>query len=159
MSEPRVDKPQIPREYGNPKKRLKWSDVETMIANATVYWFASTRPDGRPHVAPRDGNWMDGGLYYGGSPETVHSRNIAANPNVVAHIGDGQEVAILEGTVTVERPSKEMIDRLIEAAFVKYPQYGRQPASLYEQGVAVLRPRKVIAWTSFTENATRFRFD
>ena len=49
---PKVDKPQFPAEYGNPKQRLDWDEVEKRIESATVYWFASTRPDGRPHVVP-----------------------------------------------------------------------------------------------------------
>ena len=159
MTDPIVDKPQIPPEYGNPKKRLDWAVVEEKFAGAEVYWLASTRPDGRPHVVPRDGTWLEGGLYYGGSPQTVHNRNITNNPEVVAHIGDGQEVIIVEGAVEIEKPTKEFAERLAEASFAKYPQYGRNPPTLYMGGVSVLRPRRVIAWTSFTENATRFRFE
>ena len=159
MVQPSAEKPDIPAEYGNPKKRLEWSEVERRLESAPVYWIASTRPDGRPHVIPRDGTWVDGGLYYGGSPKTVHSRNISKNPEVVVHIGDGQEAIIVEGAIEIEKPSEEKAKRLSEASFAKYPQYGRSDPSLYLGGVAVLRPRRVLAWTSFTENATRFRFD
>ena len=75
MTEPIVDRPEFPREYGNPTQRLDWAEVERKLESASAYWIASTRPDGRPHVVPRDGTWLDGGLYYGGSPETVHARN------------------------------------------------------------------------------------
>ena len=159
MTRPSVDKPAIPAEYGNPTQRLTWADVEKRLESATVYWIASTRPDGRPHVIPRDGTWLDGGLYYGGSPLTVHHRNITHNPHVVVHIGDGMEAFIVEGKVEIEKPSKEMAQRISDASFAKYPQYGRMDPSLYMGGVSVLRPRRVIAWTSFTENATRFRFE
>jgi general stress protein 26 len=158
MVEPTVDKPDIPAEYGNPTQRLEWSDVERRLEVASVYWISSTRPDGRPHVIPRDGTWLDGGLYYGGSPETVHHRNITSNPHVVVHIGDGQEAIIVEGAVEIEKPTEEMAQRLSDKSFAKYPQYGRLDPSLYLGGVSVLRPRRVLAWTSFTENATRFRF-
>jgi nitroimidazol reductase NimA-like FMN-containing flavoprotein (pyridoxamine 5'-phosphate oxidase superfamily) len=159
VTEPVVEKPDIPAEYGNPTKRLVWADVERMIERATAYWIASTRPDGRPHVVPRDGLWLDGALYYGGSPETVHYRNITDNPRVAVHIGDGQEAVIVEGAVEIEKPSEEMAQRLSDASFAKYPQYGRLDPGLYLGGVTVLRPRRVLAWTSFTENATRFRFE
>lgn len=159
MTKPIVEKPDIPPEYGNPKQRLEWSVVEQKLESASVYWIASTRPDGRPHVIPRDGTWLEGGLYYGGSPETVHYRNITSNPNVVVHIGDGQEVVIVEGAVEIEKPTEEEAQRLSDASFAKYPQYGRMAPSMYMGGVSVLRPRRVIAWTSFTENATRFRFE
>lgn len=159
MTKPIVEKPDFPAEYGNPKKRLQWEEVERRLESATAYWIASTRPDGRPHVVPRDGTWLDGGLYYGGSPETVHYRNITRNPNIVVHIGDGQEAIIVEGKVEIEKPTEEMAARLSEESFAKYPQYGRMDPSMYMEGVSVLRPRRVLAWTSFTENATRFRFE
>jgi hypothetical protein len=49
--------------------------------------------------------------------------------------------------------------RLSDESFRKYPQYGRLEPSAYMGGVSLLRPRRVLAWTSFTENATRFRFE
>ncbi|HJR87135.1 MAG TPA: pyridoxamine 5'-phosphate oxidase family protein [Acidimicrobiia bacterium] len=159
MDEPRVEKLAIPAEYGNPTKRLAWSVVEQKLAAATVYWIASTRPDGRPHVIPRDGMWIEGKLYYGGSPETVHYRNIVRNPEVVAHIGDGQEAIIVEGAIEIEMPTKEMATRLSDESFVKYPQYGRLDPSMYMGGVSTLLPRRVLAWTNLTEDATRFVFD
>ena len=159
MTKPVAEKPDIPPEYGNPKQRLEWEEVEERLKDATVYWIASTRPDGRPHVIPRDGTWFDGGLYYGGSPKTVHHRNIVANPHVVVHIGDGQEAIIVEGAVEIEKPTKEKAQRLSDESFAKYPQYGRMDPSMYMEGVSVLRPRRVLAWTQFTENATRFKFD
>lgn len=159
MGEPRVEKPAIPAEYGNPTMRLPWSVVEQKLAAATVYWIASTRPDGRPHVIPRDGMWIDGKLYYGGSPETVHYRNIVRNPEVVVHIGDGQEAIIVEGGIEIEMPTEEMAARLSDESFVKYPQYGRLDPSMYMGGVSTLLPRRVLAWTNLTEDATRFVFD
>ncbi len=159
MSKPVVEKPDIPPEYGNPQRRLEWVEVEQRLQSASVYWIASTRPDGRPHVIPRDGMWLDGELYYGGSPKTVHYRNITQNPHVVVHIGDGQEAIMVEGAVEIEKPTEEMAARLSDESFTKYPQYGRPDPSLYMGGVSILRPRRVLAWTSFTENATRFRFE
>jgi nitroimidazol reductase NimA-like FMN-containing flavoprotein (pyridoxamine 5'-phosphate oxidase superfamily) len=159
MTKPVVEKPDIPSEYGNPQQRLEWADVEHRLSDSTVYWIASTRPDGRPHVVPRDGMWLDGALYYGGSPETVHYRNITHNPRIAVHVGDGQEAIIVEGTVESEKPTEEMAQRLSDESFAKYPQYGRIDPGLYKGGVSRLRPRRVLAWTSFTENATRFRFD
>jgi len=158
VTEPVVEKPDIPPEYGNPTHRLEWADVERRLESATVYWIASTRPDGRPHVIPRDGMWLDGRLYYGGSPKTVHYRNITRNPRIVIHIGDGQEAIIVEGAVEIEKPTEEMAVRLSDESFAKYPQYGRLEPSPYMGGVSVLRPRRVLAWTTPYENATRFTF-
>ena len=156
---PIAERPDIPPEYGNPTKRLDWSEVEMKLKEALAYWIASTRPDGRPHVVPRDGMWLEGALYYGGSPQTVHYRNISKNPKVAVHIGDGQEAIIVEGSVATEKPTEETAARLADEMFAKYPQYGRIDPAMYMGGVSVLRPRRVLAWTSFTENATRFTFE
>ena len=158
VQKPLVEKPDIPSEYGNPSQRLEWADVEQKLVSANVYWLASTRPDGRPHVIPRDGVWLDGGLYYGGSPKTVHYRNITRNPHVVVHIGDGQEAIIVEGAIEIEKPTEELAARLSDESFSKYPQYGRVDPSRYFGGVSVLRPHRVLAWTILYKNATRFRF-
>lgn len=157
--QPIVERPDIPSVYGNPEKRLAWSDVERKLEDAPVYWIASTRPDGRPHVVPRDGVWLEGALYYGGSPDTVHSRNISHNPNVVVHVGDGIEAIIAEGSIEIEQASEEKAARLSDLTFAKYPQYGRPEPEQYTGGVTILRPRRVLAWTFLPEDATRFRFE
>jgi Pyridoxamine 5'-phosphate oxidase len=157
--EPVVDAPDIPTEYGRPTRRLRWSDVQDRLEGASVYWIASTRPDGRPHVVPRDGLWLDGRLYYGGSAQTVHHRNTTSNPHVAVHIGDGYEAIIVEGVVSVETPTRAMADRLSDASSAKYPHYGRPDPKTYLGGVSVLRPRRVLAWTSLADDATRFRFE
>jgi nitroimidazol reductase NimA-like FMN-containing flavoprotein (pyridoxamine 5'-phosphate oxidase superfamily) len=157
--EPSVEKPDIPPQYGNPTNRLRWADVGRTLERARVYWMASTRPDGRPHVVPRDGLWIDDALYYGGSPETVHHRNVTQNPHVVVHVGDGYEAVIVEGKVDLEEPADEMATRLSESSFAKYPQYGRPNPAMYRSGVSVVRPRRVLAWTDLAEDATRFRFE
>ena len=159
MTKPIVERADIPPEYGSPTQLLEWADVERKLESASVYWIASTRADGRPHVIPRDGTWLDGGLYYGGSPKTVHFRNTTRNPHVVVHIGDGYEAIIVEGSVEIEKPTEELASRLSDASYAKYPQYGRPDPGRYMGGVSVLRPQRVLAWTSLSENATRFRFE
>jgi len=158
--QPVVEKLDLPPEYGNPTERLTWEDVRAKLESAAAYWVASTRPDGRPHVVPRDGVWFEDALYYGGSPQTVHSRNLEGNRNVAMHIGDGQNAIIVEGAVQHEKLGADVAARLAEASFAKYPGYGRVDPSLYTSaGVWVLRPRRVLAWTNLPINATRFRFE
>jgi nitroimidazol reductase NimA-like FMN-containing flavoprotein (pyridoxamine 5'-phosphate oxidase superfamily) len=61
------------------------------------YWLATTRPDGRPHVVPLDGLWLDDAWFFGGSAETVKSRNLKANPRAVVHLDDSERAVIVEG--------------------------------------------------------------
>jgi hypothetical protein len=101
---------------------------------------------------------MDDALYYGGSPDTVHARNVGTEAPVTMHIGDGTEAIIVEGVAREEKPNSAEAAALSQASFAKYPQYGRMDPSLYEAGVLVLRPMRVLAWTNFGLDATRFRF-
>jgi hypothetical protein len=88
----------------------------------------------------------------------VHYRNINRNPEVVVHIGDGQEAIIVEGAIEIEKPTEAQAMRLANESFAKYPQYGRLDPGLYMGGVSALSPRRVLAWTSLPEDATRFVF-
>lgn len=151
----------LPPEYGVAKRPMAWSEVDRMLSESRVYWIATTRPDGRPHVVPSDGIWLDAGLYFGGSPETVHMRNVRANGTAAAHIGDGTSAAIVvEGTVADETPELDVAERLAEANNTKYADYGfkTEAKGYVEAGVTVLRASRALAWTRFPENATRFAF-
>jgi nitroimidazol reductase NimA-like FMN-containing flavoprotein (pyridoxamine 5'-phosphate oxidase superfamily) len=59
--------------------------------------IATTRPDGRPHAMPVWFCWLDGRIYFITARATQKSRNLAAQPWVVAHAGDGDEVLMVEG--------------------------------------------------------------
>jgi Pyridoxamine 5'-phosphate oxidase len=151
----------LPRDYGVAKDPMDWGEVSERLAEARVYWLATARPDGRPHVVPSDGIWLDDGLYFGGGPETVHMRNVRANPRVAAHVGDGLAVTIVvEGTASFETPDRDVAARLADANNTKYADYGMTltPDDYVKLGVTVLRPERVLAWTRFPDNATRFTF-
>ncbi len=150
---------ELPSGYGAVSRPLAWSTVNVILEGAGAYWLATVRPDGRPHAVPRDGFWVDGALFYGGSEETVHHRNLAANAEVVAHVGEYSEVVIVEGTAGPEELDDEL-RRRVAAAHVKYPQYGPppDPETWDARGLLVLRPRRVLAWTDFPKDCTRFSF-
>jgi len=91
-----VDRPIVPDGYGVTEEGpyLEWADVEDWLAEATEYWLASTWPDGRPHVVPRWGVWLDERFWYDGSPETRHARNLSINPACALHLESGTTVTI-----------------------------------------------------------------
>ena len=93
MTEPSTDRPLMPEGYGVPEAddgMLAWAAVEERLVESSQYWMATSRADGRPHVVPRWGVWLDGGLYYDGSPVTLHARNVAARGDCVLHLEDGR---------------------------------------------------------------------
>ena len=157
--EPVTQQLELPPGYGTPTKTLAWSDVERELEEAPQYWVASVRPDGRPHVVPRDGIWMEAAWYYGGSDDTVHNRNLRTNRALTMHVGDGMKAIIVEGEAEKVTPPRELAQRLAEASNVKYAHYGMaSTAETYLAGVWALKPRRVIAWTLLFEDATRFVF-
>jgi hypothetical protein len=102
---PAARRPLIPVGYGQtdaatpPGTSLPWEVVEEWLVNARSYWLTTTRPDGRPHAVPVWGVWRDGGLDFSTGAETATARNLSANPAALAHPGNGDQVAIVEGTV------------------------------------------------------------
>jgi Pyridoxamine 5'-phosphate oxidase len=158
--EPKVEQLGLPPGYGNPKRRLDWDSVRKELEDAPQYWVASTRPDGRPHVVPRDGVWLDDTWYYGGSPDTVHNLNIETNTSVVMHIGDGMKAIIVEGEARHETLDRSTAQRLADASNTKYAHYGmNNTAETYmSSGTLALKARRVLAWTNLPEDATRFLF-
>jgi nitroimidazol reductase NimA-like FMN-containing flavoprotein (pyridoxamine 5'-phosphate oxidase superfamily) len=156
LSVPRSEQIAIPHEYGTPSRLLAWDVVVARLVEATHYWLATVRADGRPHVVPLDGLWIDNRLYFGGSNKTVRHRNLMANPHVTLHLDDGGSAVIVEGTCEVTVPGKDGAERLWAASNEKYGY--APPLSAYLAGVWTLSPTRVLAWTDLTADATRFLF-
>src|SRR4051794_20953288 len=98
--EPRRSRPQLPAGYGVPatdEGMLDWAWAVEQLSSARNYWFCTTRPDGRPHTMPAWAVWLDGALYFDGSPETRRSRNLAHNSAIAVHLESGDQVVVLEG--------------------------------------------------------------
>ena len=75
---PVVESIRLPKAYGTPTVTLSWEEVDERLTSALHYWLVTTRPDGRPHVVPVDGMWLEGACYFGGDPATMHARNLRA---------------------------------------------------------------------------------
>jgi Pyridoxamine 5'-phosphate oxidase len=148
----------LPKEYGRPKKPLDWTDVRHDLEQATAYWLATVRRDGRPHVVPLDGLWVDDVWFYGGSERSVHRRTALAHPAATMHLADPMRAVVVEGEVRLATPGPELAQRLADHANEKYAHFGyRNDASAYAETLA-LYPRRVLAWTAFPRDATRFLF-
>lgn len=163
LSEPTADRPIVPREYGVPESAeglIAWADVERRLADARVYWLATSGPGGRPRVRPVDGIYDNGVIYVGGSPATRWVRDVLANPQVSVHLDDGYDVVILEGEAVMPEAGvdHETAERLAALSNEKYPQYGMTAESYESPGSIAFRPARGFAWKSFPSDVTRFRF-
>jgi nitroimidazol reductase NimA-like FMN-containing flavoprotein (pyridoxamine 5'-phosphate oxidase superfamily) len=161
---PKADRPYIPG-YGLPSSRegiLPWEWATERLTRASNYWICTTRPDGRPHAAPVWAVWVDSMVVFEGGPGTRRGRNIAANPAVVVHIESGEDIVIVEGVAEeIRSPEPELEAKLVEA-YAKYRKthgYEADPANWREGGLYLVHPDKVLAWSSFPADATRWTFE
>ena len=163
MNQPQITRPRFPKGYiENPQALLQWSHVQQWLTDAKNYWLCTVRPNGHPHVVPKWGVWVDDNLYFDGSPDTRHARNIAENPSVALHLESGDDVVILEGIAqAVEKPLPELAVKVAHAYSTKYAALGYSPApdqwdngGLFEISVHI-----ALAWTKFTDDPTKFVFE
>ncbi len=155
-----AERPWMPREYqiaAGGEGLLHWSWAVERLAAARNYWLATTQPDGRPHVMPVWGLWLEGALYFSTARRSRKARNLAARPWAVAHLESGDEVVILEGPVH-EVTDDALLARFVNAYEAKY-QFRPDPHDA-ASGVYVLRPQMAFAWRErdFPTSATRWRF-
>jgi len=85
---------------------LPWTRVLRQLEAADSkksHWLATTRPDGRPHVAGVGAVWLDGKFYFVSGAATRKSRNLAQNPNCVLSVSLADVDLVVEGTAAIVR--------------------------------------------------------
>lgn len=98
---------------------MPWEEARQRLATCGSYWFATTRPDGRPHVRPVLGVWADGVLYTTSSPGARKARNLAGNPRcAVTASTDGIDVVVEGNGAKVE--DEATLQRVFDAYRSKY---------------------------------------
>lgn len=159
-----IDRPHMPDGYlsaDNLESYVPWSHVQERVGEALHYWISTTRPDGRPHATPVWGMWLNDTFYFDGSPETTRGRNIAANPAISVHLESANDVVIIEGEAhQLMTPPLELRERLSAAYSAKYASqdYAPGPETWEQGGLYILTIHKVLAWTAFSKDPTRWTF-
>ncbi len=64
-----------------------WTEARERLEKAEVYWLATVRPDGRPHLTPLLSVWLGGALYFCTGPDERKARNLARNPYCILATG------------------------------------------------------------------------
>src|SRR5438105_11835428 len=67
---------------------IPWSRALKQLEAGTgrSYWLATTKLDGRPHVAAVGALWVDGKIYFVTGAGTRKGRNLTANPDCVLSV-------------------------------------------------------------------------
>jgi len=163
MIQPKVTRPYFPKGYvDNHESILSWNHVEQRLSDAINYWICSVRPDGRPHAIPIWAVFVNDKIYFDGSPETRHARNIDQNPYVVLHLENGSDVVIVEGEVAaVQNPSPEMGEDIAGKYSAKYAELGYSPELNQWDGGGLfeITVHMAMAWTEFNRDPTKFVFE
>jgi hypothetical protein len=77
-----------------------WAMAKERLENPErprTYWLATVREDGRPHVMPIIGMWMEGAFYFVSGERTQKARNLVREPRCT----------VVSGTTTL--PSLDLI--------------------------------------------------
>lgn len=165
-----AERPAMPDGYGLPDDgsgMQDWRRAEQRLAQAETVWLATTRPDGRPHVVPRWGVWLDNQFFYDGAPTTRHVRNLVASEDgaTTLHLESGTDVVIVNGHASPTSPPGRWRAVQLAAAFhAKYAEAGYSPTvrSWDGEGAGGLCrfvPTDALAWANFPTDCTRWQFD
>lgn len=160
-AEPAATRPLMASGYGVDRDdhagMLPWSYVTERMAAARNYWVATARPDGRPHVMPVWGLWLDGSFCFSTDPASRKARNIAGRPEIAVHLESGDDVVILEGRVEAVS-DRSLLARFADAYDTKYAF--RPEVDTPEPAVWRLDARVAFAWQEkdFPSSATRWSF-
>lgn len=102
---------------------VSWGWVDRNLRAVRSIWLSTTRPDGRPHATPVWFTWDGSTLYFATHRRSQKAKNLAREPWVVIHAGDGDDVIILEGKVETVTEEAEL-DRVDAARGEKYVDPG-----------------------------------
>jgi nitroimidazol reductase NimA-like FMN-containing flavoprotein (pyridoxamine 5'-phosphate oxidase superfamily) len=86
-----------------------WETTRRALEEAQLFWIATVRSDGRPHVTPLVAVWTDETLYFSTGPTEQKWLNLTGNPNVVLTTGSNEWDHGLD--VMVEGRAERVTDR------------------------------------------------
>ncbi|MFD9127368.1 pyridoxamine 5'-phosphate oxidase family protein [Kitasatospora sp. NPDC059571] len=164
MTEPTADRPHMPGYGILPADEggglLPWEWARQQLAASHDYWVSSVREDGRPHVMPVWGVWLDGALWFSSSLQSRKIHNLAQRPDCVVTTDDARDPVILEGRAerTADRPA---IAAFLAALNAKYrTAYGLDFLDPAVNATVRVRPVQAIGLlhTDFRGSPTRWHF-
>jgi PPOX class probable F420-dependent enzyme len=139
---------------------ITWAEAERRLTGSHDYWVATVRPDGRPHVMPVWGVWLDGRVWFSSGLRSRKARDLAADPRCTLTTDDAQDPVVVEGSaVQVTDPAG--IAAFLEAMNAKYDAGMTvdflDPAV---NGSFAVRPERAFALShdDFVGSPTRWRF-
>ena len=132
-----------------PLTGLAWPAVAARLHASRSLWLTTSEPGSGPHAVPVWGAVVDGVLHLYTSRSTRKARNVAAEPRVVLHLPDPEDVLLVSGRLRDLGGPRDVPD-VVAAFAAKYTAPGDEgylPG--VDPGVDVvyaLEPRQAMAW-------------
>jgi general stress protein 26 len=124
--------------FSDPKAvAASWEETRAALESAQLFWISTVRADGRPHVTPLVGVWLEDAVYFHTGAGEQKAVNLRANPQVVLTTGrndwdQGLDV-VIEGEA-VQVTDKVTLERLAQAWAGKWD--GRWQLEAVDGGLA-----------------------
>lgn len=161
--------PELDPRFSDPEaSSTPWEVSRQAIDDAELFWIATVRANGRPHVAPLPAVWDDEALYFCTGPDEQKGVNLARNQHCTLTTGNnawksGLDI-VVEGTaerVTDDGRLRHLADRWASKYHGDWQydvgdgvfHHGAGTAFVFE-----VRPTKVIAFAKGEFAQTRYRF-
>jgi general stress protein 26 len=149
----------------------EWDETCRVLEAAELFWIATVRADGRPHVTPLVAVWLDGAIHFTTGAQEQKAVNLQGNQHVILMTGcnrwdEGLDV-VVEGDA-VRQTDRETLERLAAAWATKWTgqweyQVGdgcfQHPGGGGTSLVFSVTPSKVLAFAKGTFGVTRHRFE
>jgi general stress protein 26 len=102
---------------------IEWDETRRVVEQAELFWIATVRTDGRPHVTPLVAVWLENAIHFCTGPSEQKAVNLRTNPHVVLTTGcneweRGLDV-VIEGEA-VQVTDDDLLGRLAEAWATKW---------------------------------------
>ena len=135
---------------------IPWRSVDVRLGALREIWIATSTPRGDPESVPVWFWWDGAAVYFTCAAVSKKARNIAHNPRVVLHNGDGVDTIILKGIAerVVDRPELERVDAAYHEKYVDPHSGAEATVFVADDHVYRVRPGLVMAW-SYANVTTR----
>ncbi len=146
-----------------------WDDTRKALELAELFWIATVRADGRPHMTPLVAVWLDDALHFCTGEAEQKAVNLRSNQKVILMTGcnqwDGGLDVVVEGQA-IRVTDRSTLQRLAEVWGRKWDgRWQYEPGDDGFQGdeneavlVFSVRPAKVFAFAKGNFSHTRHMF-
>jgi general stress protein 26 len=137
-----------------------WETTRRALETAQVFWLATMRADGRPHVTPVVALWLDGAMHFFTGEGRQKAVNLRSSPHVALTTGcndweEGLDIVVEGDAVRVS--DHDQLARLAKAWGAKWDgryqfvvrdgSFSRPDAQNVVLVVYAIRPVRVFAFT------------